>query len=168
MALKVDLSFPSEEILLGIINYENPGANLTFKKVKFSPKGCFPADYMGRDTKIDVISLPGSGLYGSVTFYYTKINLTTYLGSRYLVIEPNQYRYTNELMAEVLTQFGIRFTAADIIADTIGEVGPGIIRFAPKSLLYKGTINYYVGSPFVALTDRVIQRQLDGFYKPVI
>lgn len=168
MTLKVDLSLPSEEILLGIINYENPRANLTFKKVKFSPKGCFPADYMGRDTKIDVIPLPGSGLYGSITFYYTKINLTTYLGSRYLVIEPNQYRYTNELMAEVLTQFGIRITAADIIADTIGEAGPGTIRFAPKSLLYKGTINYYVGSPFGALTDRVIQRQLDGFYKPVI
>ena len=167
MAFKVDLSLPSNEILLGIINYENPRANLTFKKVKFSPAGCQPANYMGRDTKIDVISLPGAGLYGTVTFYYTKIDLAAYLGTRSIVIQPAQYRYTNELMAEVLNQLGIRITAADIIADDVPLEGTGQIRFAPKSLLYRGTINYQVGDPFVPLTERVINRQLDGFYQPM-
>ena len=168
MAFKVDLSLPSNEILLGIINYENPRANLTFKKVKFSPAGCQPANYMGRDTKIDVIPLPGSGLYGTITFYYTKIDLTAYLGERLLIIPPGQYRYTNELMPEILTQFGIRVVAADIIADTVPLEGAVQVRFSPKSLLYKGTINSNVGEPYIPLTTRVGNRMLDGFFKPTI
>lgn len=168
MALKVDLSLPSKEILLGIINYENPRAHLTFNKVKFSPKGCFPANYMGRDTQIDVISLPRSGLYGRVTFYYTKINLTTYLGSRSITVEPDLYQYTDELVDVILDQLGINVTAADIIADNVPEDGVGTIRFSPKSMLYKGIINYQVGNPLNLLTNRVLVRQLDGFYRPVL
>lgn len=168
MTFKVDLSLPSNEILLGIINYENPRANLTFKKVKFSPTGCLPANYMGRDTKIDVIPMPGSGLYGTITFYYTKIDLTAYLGDRLLIIEPGQYRYTNELMPEILAQFGIRVVAADIIADIVPTEGRIQVRFSPKSLLYKGVITLNLGEPFIPLTTRVGNRLLDGFYKPPI
>lgn len=168
MALKVDLSHPSDEILLGIINYENPRAHLTFNKVKFSPKGCFPADYMGRDTQIEMIALPGSGIYGKVTFYYTKVNLTTYLGTRSLSVDPGQYHYTTELVGAILDQLGIRITPADIIADDVPEDGVGTIRFSPKSMLYKGVINYYVGNPNNLLTERVLIRQLDGFYRPVL
>lgn len=164
MAYKVDMSLRPEEILLGIINYENPRANLTFNKIRFSPKGVENADYKGRDSKIDLIGLPGSGIVGTIPIWYNRINLTTYLGSRGLRIDVAPFTETSELLDLILTQLGIRLTLADIMVDYINHTtGAGVIRISPRSLTYKGTISY---APVAVstLASRIRNTALDGFY----
>ena len=110
MAYKVDMSLPPAVILLGIINYENPRAKLTFQEVKFSEKGVenvryyvkgiLKTDYMGDHCKIDLVPLPGSRLYHTTTIYFNRINLTDYLAGHPLIITPGQYTDTSELLDE--------------------------------------------------------------------
>jgi hypothetical protein len=176
MAYKVDMSLPPADILLGIINYENPQAKLTFQEVKFSEKGVenvryyvkgvLKTDYMGDHRKIDLVPLPGSRLYRTTTIYFNRINLTDYLAGHPLIITPGQYTDTSELLDEIRSQLGINLGLVDIMTDYISATGHGVIRLSPKSYAYEGTIAYRTDIADQPLSTRIRNSILDGFYPP--
>ena len=173
MAYKADMSLSPAELLLGIINYENPQAKLTFQDVKFSDKGVenvryyvkgvLKTDYYGDRCKIDLVPLPGSKLFRVTTIYFNRINLTDHLVGHPLVITPGQYTDTSELLNEIRTQLGINLSLVDIMTDYISPTGMGVIRISPKSYAYEGTIPY---TSFVGLSSRIRNSILDGFFPP--
>lgn len=176
MAYKVDMSLPPADLLLGIINYENPQAHLTFQDVKFSDKGVenvryyvkgiLKTDYLGDRYKIDLVPLPGSRLFRVTTIYFNRINLTDYLAGHPLAIIPGRHTDTSELLGEVRSQLGINISLVDIMTDYISATGEGVIRISPKSLAYEGTIAYKYDTGEAPLVNRIRKSILDGFYLP--
>ena len=164
MGYVIKMSEPPQDILLGQINFENPGANLTFSVCKFSEVGPRPSGRTDRDTKIDLIALPGASFYGTRVFYYNRINLIDFLGARSLNADLSKYADTLSLLPLVLSQLGINLSTADVFND---QVVPGsttfTIRIKSMSLMYRGSIKVATGS---LLSQKIGSRLLDGFNKP--
>lgn len=164
MGYVIDLSKNSKDILLGQINYENPKAHLTFQNCKFSDDGPKPSGRTDRDTKIDLLPLQGAPFYGVTTFYYNRINLISFLGTRTLNVDVSKYVDTLSMLPDVLNQLGINLTAADIFNDQVVAGSDQItIRIKSLSLMYKGSINVTTRR---MLSQMISSRLLDGFHKP--
>lgn len=167
MSYMVDMSLPPAELLLGLINQENPRANFTFQTVQFDPGGPSNTTLYGKDTMIYLLPLKGAGFFGKKAFYYNRINLTDFLGSSGVKIEPDKYTETAELLPLVMSQLGINLTRGDIYNDYIIPLTKDTqskIRISVRSIMYKGYVPVHLGpqSIFAGLKNRL----LDGFHKP--
>lgn len=168
MSFMVDMSLPPADLLLGLINQENPKANFTFDKVQFDPAGPSNTTLYGKDTLIYLLPLKGAGFIGKKAFYYNRINLADFLGPLGVSIEEGQYAETAELLPLVMSQLGINLTRADIYNDYIvplaTRVGESKIRISVRSIMYKGYVPIHFGP--VSMFAGVKNRLLDGFHKP--
>lgn len=166
MSFMVDMSLPPAELLLGLINQENPKANFTFEKVQFDPGGPSNTTLYGKDTVIYLLPLKGAGFIGKKAFYYNRINLADFLGPLGVTIDEGKYTETAELLPLVMSQLGINLTRADIYNDYIVplKANESKIRISVRSIMYKGYVPVHFGpvSIFKGLTNRL----LDGFHKP--
>lgn len=164
MGYVIDMSKAPKDILLGQINYENPKAHLTFSVCKFSDYGPKNSGRADRDTMIDVLPLQGAPFYGTITFYYNRINLNATLGTRALNVDLTKHVDTLSMLPAVLSQLGINLTPADVFND---QVVPGsesfTIRIRAMSIMYKGTIAV---TSRRMLSQMLGNRLLDGFNKP--
>lgn len=162
----VDMSLPPAELLLGLINQENPKANFTFDKVQFDPGGPSNTTLHGKDTIIYLLPLKGAGFIGKKAFYYDRINLADFLGPLGVSIDVDKYTETAELLPLVMSQLGINLTRPDIYNDYIVPLkyNDSKIRISVRSIMYKGYVPIHFGpvSIFAGLKNRL----LDGFHKP--
>lgn len=166
MSFMVDMSLPPAELLLGLINQENPKANFTFDKVQFDPAGPSNTTLYGKDTLIYLLPLKGAGFIGKKAFYYNRINLADFLGPLGVKIEEGVYTETAELLPLVMSQLGINLTRADIYNDYIVplKANESKIRISVRSIMYKGYVPVQVGQ--ASMFAGVKNRYLDGFHKP--
>lgn len=166
MSFMVDMSLPPADLLLGLINQENPKANFTFNKVQFDPGGPSNTTLYGKDTVIYLLPLKGAGFIGKKAFYYNRINLADFLGPLGVSIDVDKYTETAELLPLVMSQLGINLTRPDIYNDYIVPLtyNDSKIRISVRSIMYKGYVPIHFGpvSIFAGLKNRL----LDGFHKP--
>ena len=164
MGYVIKMSEPPQGILLGQINYENPAANLTFSICKFSDVGPRPSGRTDRDTKIDLIPLQGAPFYGTRVFYYNRISLSEFLGTRSLNADLTKFPDTLSLLPLVLSQLGINLSSADVFNDQVVAGSESFtIRIKSMSLMYRGSIQVVSRR---MLSQQIGTRLLDGFNKP--
>lgn len=167
MAYLIDMTRPSLDILVELINNENPDSLLKSSWVTVASGYPIAVSYQGKDTQVKLSGKKGSPLYGDVTFYYNRIKLDLHTAGLTLNI-PNdpKYKTSFDVLPLILQQMAVRLETSDVIFENIVPDANGqfTIRIASKSLLYKGTIKSSAADASIFKGASV--NLLDGFYKP--
>lgn len=167
MAYLIDMTRPSLDILVDLINKENPDSLLQSSWVTVASGSPKEVSYQGKDTQSTLNGKKGSPLYGSVSFYYNRIRLDLHTAGLSLTIPDDpKYKTSFDVLPLVLQQLAIRLETYDVVYENIAPDANGqfTIRIAAKSLMYKGSIKSAAGNASVFKGASV--NYLDGFYKP--
>lgn len=167
MAYLIDMTRPSLDILVDLINQENPGSLLKPEWVTVASGYPKEVSYQGKDTHTVLSAKKGSPLFGNTPFYYNRIRLDLHTSGKQLAI-PNdpKYKTSFDILPLVLQQLGIRLETYDVIFENIiaDAQGKYTLRIAAKSLMYKGFIES--AAPGASVFTGASTKYLDGFYKP--
>lgn len=167
MAYLIDMTRPSLDILVDLINKENPGSVLRPEWVTVASGYPKEVSYQGKDTQTVLSAKKGSPIFGNTTFYYNRIRLDLHTSGKQLTI-PNdpKYKTSFDVLPLILQQLGIRLETYDVIFENIiaDAQGKFTVRIATKSLMYKGSIES--AAPGASVFTGADTKYLDGFYKP--
>ena len=167
MAYLIDMTRPSLEILVDLINKENPGSLLKPEWVTVASGYPKDVSYQGKDTQTILNAKKGTPLFGSTTFYYNRIRLDLHTAGLSLNIPSDtKYKTSFDVLPLVLQQLGVRLETYDVVYENIIPDAQGnyTLRIASKSLMYKGSIKSAAAGASVFTGASI--KYLDGFYKP--
>lgn len=166
MAYRVDLSLSSEEILRGLINFDNK-TSFTEVQLSFNPIGAVPLtlnEYYEKRRNSKVSARYKGRVIGEKTYYYNRIDLPTLLGNLGIAVPWGEYQHTHELLPHVREQLGINLSEDDIISTFIDpDAAIGEIAIFRRNVTYIGTISVVFKGHPDTLEGRVLNRALSGF-----
>lgn len=140
MAFVPDFTQPGEDQLLAMINDAN-NKSYTFSDIEFDPP--LPTEAgVTENTLCNVRAIPGSGLKGSVTVYYNRLDLET-LFTGYLDIPVDPTTDLVVILDAILDKYGINFTASDV-SYTATDTAQGILTAEVGSFLLTGQVDLYM------------------------
>lgn len=166
MAYRVDLSLSSEEILRGLINFDNK-TDFTEKQLSFNPIGAVPLtlDEYYEKRRNSKVSVRYKGkMIGEKTYYYNRIDFPTLLGNLGIAVPWGVYQHTHELLPYVRQQLGINLSEDDIISAFIDpEAAIGEITIFRRNITYIGSITVVFKGHPDTLEGQVLNKTLSGF-----
>jgi hypothetical protein len=137
------------DILYDLIEKSNPGFKAQYPKGKLlfgvpSTVALVPSDPYKTDTSILISPAPGSGVVGSQTVRYRRIDVGVIF--KHMTLKMSDYSVTTTLAvatwkASFIKKFGVSIPAADITNSAVLTSGVLTnINIATTSLCYKGTV----------------------------
>lgn len=167
-----DLTKLPEEILVDLINKDNPGAALTTAAVSFKIPSRLP-EGSARNTEVVVYAKRGSGMRGEVRVWYNRLDIAKVIHDveESPVIELGTAARVRDLIPEINERFGINLTSDDYIDASLpasaNEPGtntyPFTFQMKSESLPYFGEVAFTVrtNEPVgiwlnTVITDRVL------------
>jgi len=160
---KQDMSLPSNEFLLSVIN-DRYKRNFTFKQLYFGERE--DTSKYNCDSLLPMHALPGGTFTGTVRAYYNRVPIDSFLEGKFLVVDWKEYFDTDDLIMQVLIQFGINLDRSDVVSDIIDEEAIETkIRISSRSLVYSGHVPVYFRGHPDSLDGSIKNRLLGGFDK---
>ena len=173
-----DFTQASKQIVLDLINGQNPGANLVLEKFDFSAITATGGNG-GKQVELTVTSKRGSGYRGSQTFNYNRLFLNEMPG---IVKEETLERDLLKL-SDILTfineTFGMNIDASDVLVNgtDLDVSDPDIeqvfdqaevftIEARPTSYVWLGDLMFSLTKVRSDLNDLIVVRVLDGLIAP--
>lgn len=168
---RVDLSLPPDQIIRGLINFEN-NTDFNEQELTFDKTGAVPTTKAER-IKYDRLDKVNTYYRGRVNankiYYYNRIRLNEFLGNIGISVPWKKHQTTAELLPYVLIQLGINLSPADILDRYIDPEAYTIeIEIFRRNIAYVGTINVIFEGHPESLGGRVVKRDLAGFTKSSI
>lgn len=170
-----DLTKSAPQVLVDLINEDNPSANLTTADITFGA----PTDISGsnpqRNTEVTVTAVPGGAYGGSVNVRYNRISLpaieTAGAGAG---LTLSFLKGAKTLLSEVMSDFNARF-ATNLVAgvdyddaplpefeELPGEQHTIVLTARTQSLVYIGQITLIVRMDTVDLSSVITVEDLSG------
>lgn len=140
MAFVPDFTQPGEDQLLAMINDAN-SKSYTFSDIEFDPPQQ-TTQGEAENTLCNVRAIPGSGLKGSVTVYYNRLDLET-LFTGYLDIPIDPTTTLSEILDGILDEYGINLSADDVTYAATDNA-QGVLTAKGGSFLLTGNVDVYL------------------------
>lgn len=165
-----DMTLPSKEVLLALINSAN-GTSLATNQVTFGEPSVLELDPDGKTTSVTVTAVPGSGYKGFEVVRYDRVDLADVLSIS--GISPSVVRSTettvHELLPAINALYGINLSPEEVddapIAPFTGELNETVnvdVVVKATSLAYTGSMQVVLRSAEIALADIIVITALDG------
>lgn len=158
-----DYSLPAEQRLLNLINQDNGGAGITLEQVIFGTPEV--TTEFGRNTKIQVTGVPGSGLTGTRTFWYNRLNLDTLFAAVTeddFVIRVDNPTNTWDLLDTILSTWDVNVSQDDVMQASFSGTTATLTAKA-TSLAWIGSTSVTVYPLISPLNTLITPPTLTGF-----
>jgi hypothetical protein len=170
-----DFTKAPKNIVVDLINHDNPGANLTPEMVTFGlPTVSSSGEAEGRNTELTVSGVQETGVIGSTTVYYNRLNLAAFIVDPEFVVQLTDSTKVSHIIAKLNAELGINITADDFVeADlptfvgTPGEERPVTITFSADSLVWAGNATITVRGEDVNISTLITNVRLSGLNAPL-
>lgn len=157
----LDMSLPPEVFLLNTVNQKH---NRDFTIEKYSVSARRSGSAKGAESMVTIRPRAGSGIVGSVNYYYNRIELDEFFEGEWLVINKDQFVETDELLNELREQLGVYLRREDIVSDVIDQTQRSTkLRISGQCLTYTGYIPVYISGSPEELKARVLKTILSNY-----
>lgn len=163
------------DIVVDLINHDNPGANLTADMFTLGlPTVSSGGEAEGRNTDLTITGVQEAGVVGSTTVYYNRLNLSEFITDSEYVIPLESKTTVADLILHLNADLGVNITPSDFVeADlpefmgTPGEERDVTIVFNPDSLVWVGNVTVTVRGEDVNINTLISNVRLNGLNAPV-
>lgn len=166
MAYRVDLSLSTDEILRGLINFDN-NTNFTGKELTFNPIGAVSVgleEYYEKRRTSKVSARYRGRVVGERTYYYNRIEFETLLGGLGIRVPWKHHTQTYELLPYIREQLGINLTEDDVVNNPIDpDALIEHVEIFRRNITYTGKIVVVFDGHPDSMTGRIPVRSLSGF-----
>lgn len=167
MAFASDFTKEDKQIIIDLVNAKVPGLALTPELVTFGLPTA--QDINGRNTKLTITAVPGSGYKNFKDLEYNRVDLAVIPGARSKEFPVGNAVQISEMIPEINARYGINLTANDfvdgplpIFAGEPNEKKDFVITASADSLIYRGTLTLTVAAEDLDLAILISDPVLDG------
>ena len=162
-------------IVVDLINHDNPLASLTSEMITLGlPTTTASSEAEERNTEVTVTGVQERGVVGSVTTYYSRLNLAAFITEPGFHVPLEAMVNIADLVEQLNIELGINITAADFIdeplptfAGTPGETIAVTIKFNADSLVWVGNAEVLVRGDDVNINTLITNVRLSGLNAPL-
>lgn len=180
----IPLNKPSEELVIDLINRDNPDAHLKATKVLLQDPVVNEGEGETLNTRVVVKARKNSGYRDSQEVKFDRLNLADLLRNVNVFVNVHNPKNTAELLVELNKQIGTKLAASDlVIHDIAAGVNPPLANPEdpdPEPVAHKltaiSTCRAYIGEATIFIGPRpqvgerlelvILKRDLDGLAYP--
>lgn len=173
-----DFSKAPDQIVLDLINYDNPSANLTLSLIDFGVAMLATGQTPPANSEIEITAKAGSGYSGSAVVQYNRLQIQDFIAARAIpggVLElpvGDATRYA-DLIDEINTALGVNLTVADYVDGDIGvwagtpnETKEITIPMNASSKVFLGSLTLTLKAEDIPLSSVITTTLLSGLNLP--
>ncbi len=170
---RTDFTQSSETIFMALLNNANPSFKTPMTPSMFLFGQASPNTGLDtfNDSQVTLTATSGSGMTGSITISYARVQLGSIPGSRNVVFTTGSAVNISDILPLINTAYGINIQAVDIVdgplpafIGIVDEHQTFTLTAAPGSLVFEGSVNlqaYQNGTKYLQLMDAAGDPMID-------
>lgn len=165
------------QLIFQMVNRANPSLKLgplSASNVTMGAATPLNGDLTGKNSKITLTAIPGSGYSGSCTLTFNRLDINQafiQLGIPALSFQNNSYGTSTDFIDYLNAAHGLNLQASDIVeevlpaADTVGNISY-TLKMDPSCLCFTGQLPLTITPKSIQLFKAMVGQVLNGFIPP--